>query len=73
MKKADKSILLSASIDDIYVYFMSKVDQMITISVRNKRHLYPYQSSYLLHYTVVIKDPWSFILWTYGDSVTVSK
>ena len=41
----------------VYVYLMSIVDHIKTISVRNKIHFYPYQSSYLLHYTVVIKDP----------------
>ena len=35
---------------------LSRVDQTKTISVRIKRHLYLYKSSYLLHYTVVIKD-----------------
>ena len=63
MKKAYQSSLLSASIDDIicdspvvYEYFITRVCQMKTISVCIKRHLYPYQSRYLRHYTVVIKD-----------------
>ena len=53
---------MSASIDDIevivlfYVYFMSNVGEMKTISVCIKRHVCPYQSSDLLHYAVVVKD-----------------
>ena len=40
----------------MYILLSRGVDQTKTISVRIKRHLYPYKSSYLLHYIVVIKD-----------------